>query len=140
MLWQEAKQYFVLDQESYEDIKEDWVTRMFKAAEEEECTDKNNSPSPGTRKPNMKKSKAKAKAKSKASQKVGKSSYQHLIKTHKLPSKAAGATPAANDEQLAKAKQAFRETGVGFRGLGFLYMPIWSTCYIYMYVGPLGSI
>ena len=66
--WQEAKQYFVLDNESFEDIKEDWVTRMFKAAEEDE--NKNRSSPSRSPKPKKKQSKAKAKAKSKSQAKV----------------------------------------------------------------------
>ncbi|CAE7252172.1 unnamed protein product, partial [Symbiodinium sp. KB8] len=67
--WQEAKQYFVLDNESFEDIKEDWVTRMFKAAEEDE--NKNRSSPSRSPKPKKKQSKAKAKAKSKSQAKDG---------------------------------------------------------------------
>ena len=53
----------MLDSESTEEIKEDWVTRLFKSAEEQEPP----TPSTGGKKPTKKKGKSpKAKAKAKA--------------------------------------------------------------------------
>ena len=55
----------MLDSESTEEVKEDWVSRLFKAAEEEDCEPA--SPQSEKKKPKNKNNKgAKAKAKARA--------------------------------------------------------------------------
>ena len=54
----------MLDSESTEEVKEDWITRMFKAAEQEGARSRDDNPS--ATKSNQAKPKAKAKGKAKA--------------------------------------------------------------------------
>ena len=66
-LCQEARQYWVLDSDSTEEIQEDWITRLFKAGEEEPLPRQSPQSSEKKKKKAPKKAgKAKAKAKVKA--------------------------------------------------------------------------
>ena len=65
---QDARQYYVLDTESTEDIKEDWVSRFFKAAEGDGVDSSSDSSS--SEKPSKRKNKGKKSPKKKSGKKT----------------------------------------------------------------------